>query len=398
MKALIVGDVHLDKGTSIGKNYGPGKLNSRNEDKFKLLKWVQNKAIEYNVKNVVFTGDVFEHYNVDNVLIQLFFTYLKSYEAFNIDVHIVLGNHDIKRIGSDYHSVLNLINIVEFPNCKVYSEITTKKTEDGFVTFIPFRDRKSLNAESSATALEKLSNLLPLCHLPGSKEKLPNHICIGHLTLDGSLYVGDEIDDLHNELHCPYEIFSSRFDATFMGHIHKPQVMNENPFVCHVGSLDISDFGETTQDKIIYLYDSDRKDPIVKLDVPTRPLRKLEVIIPDAVDPTEYLINVLDNEESKKTFYDSILNLELKFEDPNQKIDFKKVNQVLDKYSLHNLTGIVESRVKSVVSTDKRNNLNASMSPKDAFKDWLDSRDITDNKKSRILQLANDIIDEVTAK
>jgi hypothetical protein len=29
MKVLIIGDVHLDKGTSIGKNYGPGKLNSR---------------------------------------------------------------------------------------------------------------------------------------------------------------------------------------------------------------------------------------------------------------------------------------------------------------------------------------------------------------------------------
>jgi heme oxygenase len=65
---------------------------------------------------------------------------------------------------------------------------------------------------------------------------------------------------------------------------------------------------------------------------------------------------------------------------------------------LHNLTGIIESRVKNVVSTDKRNNLNASMSPKEAFKDWLDSRELTDNNKSRILQLANEIIDEVMQK
>jgi exonuclease SbcD len=391
MKALIVGDVHLDKGTSIGKNYGPGKINSRNEDKFRLLKWVQNKAIEYNVKNVVFTGDVFENYNVDNILIQLFFSYLKSYEAFNINVHIILGNHDIKRIGSDYHSILNLINIVEFPNCKVYSEIFTQEIDEGFITFIPFRDRKSLNAENNSLGIEKLEKLLP------SKTTFP-HICVGHLTLEGSLYVGDEIDDLHNELHCPIEIFSSKFNATFMGHIHKPQVMSQDPLVCHVGSLDISDFGEVNQEKIIYLYDSDRKDPVVKLDVPTRPLRKLEVVIPEEVDPTQYLLNVLDNEESKKTFYDSILNLEIKFEDPKQKIDLKKINQVLDKYSLHNLTGIIESRVKNVVSTDKRNNLNASMSPKEAFKDWLDSRELTDNNKSRILQLANEIIDEVMQK
>ena len=398
MKVLIVGDVHLDKGTSIGKNYGPGKLNSRNEDKFRLLNWVQKKAIEYGVENVVFTGDVFEAYNADNVLVQLFFSYLKSYEKYNIFTHIILGNHDIKRIGADYHSILNLINIVELPFCKVYSEVSTKKIEDGFITFIPFRDRKSLNAESNLIALEKLSSLLSSCHLPDSEEKLPNHICVGHLTLDGSLYVGDEIDDLHNELHCPIDMFSSRYDATFMGHIHRPQVMNEKPFVGHVGSLDISDFGETNQDKIIYLYDSNKDNPIVPLDVPTRPLRKLEVIIPDAVDPTQYLLDVLNHEDSKKTFYDSILNLELRFENSQQKIDIKKINQALEQYSLHNLTGIVESRVKSVVSTDKRNNLTASISPKDAFKDWLDSREITEIKKSKILQIANDIIDEVVSK
>lgn len=391
MKALIVGDVHLDKGTSIGKNYGPGKLNSRNEDKFRLLKWIQNKAIEYDVKNVIFTGDIFENYNADNVIVQLFFSHLKSYEAYDISIHIILGNHDIKRIGSDYHSILNLINIVEFPKCKVYSEISTISCEDGSITFIPFRDRKSLSSANNSEALAKLNSLLP------NKKDCP-HICIGHLTLEGSLYVGDEIDDLHNELHCNSSMFSSRFDATFMGHIHKPQVLSNKPFVAHVGSLDISDFGEINHDKIIYLYDSSRKDSIVKIDVPTRPLRKLEVIIPESVDPTDYLLNILENEESKKSFYDSILNLELKFEDPKQKIDIKKINQNLEKYSIHNLTGIIESRAKSVVSTDKRNSLNASMSPKDAFKDWLDARELTEDRKSKILQIANDIIDEVVNK
>lgn len=391
MKFLIVGDVHLDKGTSIGKNYGPGKINSRNEDKFKLLKWIQLKALEYDVKNIVFTGDVFEHYNVDNVLVQLFFSYLKSYEQYDINVHIVLGNHDIKRIGSEYHSILNLVNIVEFPNCKVYNEITTKEIEDGFITFVPFRDRKSLNSSNNQDALKSLNDLLP-------NRKINPHICVGHLTLDGSLYVGDEIDDLHNELHCPAEMFSEKFTATFMGHIHKPQVMMEEPFVAHVGSLDISDFGEVNQEKIIYLYDSNKENSIVKIDVPTRPLRKIEVVIPEISDPTQYLLNILESEESKKTFYDSILNVELKFEDSNQKIDIKKINQALEKYSIHNLTGITESRAKTVVSTDKRNNLNASMSPKDAFKDWLDSRELNDLKKSKVLEIANNIIDEVLAK
>jgi DNA repair exonuclease SbcCD nuclease subunit len=183
-----------------------------------------------------------------------------------------------------------------------------------------------------------------------------------------------------------------------MGHIHKPQILSEEPFVAHVGSLDISDFGEVNHDKVIYLYDSNKDNPHVKLDVPTRPLRKLEICIPESAEPTKYLMDILENEESKKSFYDSILNLELKFEDPAQKIDTKKIISLLEKYSVHNLTGIVESRVKSAVSTDKRNNLTASISPKEAFKDWLESREIIDSKKSKILEIASEIIEEVMSK
>ena len=62
------------------------------------------------------------------------------------------------------------------------------------------------------------------------------------------------------------------------------------------------------------------------------------------------------------------------------------------------MTGIVESRVKSAVSTDKRNNLTASISPKEAFKDWLESREIIDSKKSKILEIASEIIEEVMSK
>lgn len=230
------------------------------------------------------------------------------------------------------------------------------------------------------------------------EKKSENHICIGHLTLAGSLYVGDEIDDLHNELHCPIDMFASKFTATFMGHIHKPQVLSEEPFVGHVGSLDISDFGETNHNKIIYLYDSKKNNKIIKLDVPTRKLKKIEICIPESVDPTQYILDTLNNEEDKDSLHDSILKLELKFEDSKSKIDSLKFNETLKKYSIHNLSGVIESRASTVVSSDKRNSLNSSMSPKDAFKDWLDSKDLTENKKSKIINIAADIIEQVLSK
>ena len=38
------------------------------------------------------------------------------------------------------------------------------------------------------------------------------------------------------------------------------------------------------------------------------------------------------------------------------------------------------------------------MSPKDAFKDWLESREISEIKQPKILDMANNIIDDVLSK
>lgn len=388
MKALIVGDIHIDKGISIGKNQGPNKLNSRNEDKFKLLNWVQKKCKEYDVKNVIFTGDIFEDANISPHLVDLFFSHILSYDKLGIFCHIILGNHDIKRIGAEYYSFLNLLNTFNVKNCKVYKDISTIEIEDGLVTFIPFRDRKSLECQTTNDALIKLKSLLP-------KKSDKKHICVGHLTLSGSLYVGDEIDDLHNELHCPIDFFSEVFDATFMGHIHKPQVLNKNPLVCHVGSLDISDFGEINHEKIICLYDSS-KEHVVNIPVPTRNLRKIDVCVPSSVDPTSYLLDVISQEESNNSMFDSILKIEIKFEDPNHKINIQEINEKIEKLSVHNLVGIIESRVSSAVSTDKKNTLSVSVEPVTAFIDWLSAQPISEDRYSSILDIAKSIIEEAS--
>ena len=62
------------------------------------------------------------------------------------------------------------------------------------------------------------------------------------------VYCGEEVDEISNELMCPVEMFKD-YDYAFHGHIHTPQVMNRNPHIAHIGSLDISNFGETNRSK-----------------------------------------------------------------------------------------------------------------------------------------------------
>jgi DNA repair exonuclease SbcCD nuclease subunit len=189
-------------------------------------------------------------------------------------------------------------------------------------------------------------------------------------------------------------MFADVFDSTFMGHIHKPQVLRKDPLVCHVGSLDISDFGEVNHEKIICLYDSNKG--VINIPVPTRNLRKIDVCIPSTEDPTKYLLDIISQEENNKSIFDSILKIEIKFEDPNHKINNSLVTQELQKLSVHNLVGIIESRASSAVSVEKKNALTVNVEPVPAFKDWLSAQPVSEDRHSDILEIAKSIIEEAS--
>ena len=141
-------------------------------------------------------------------------------------------------------------------------------------TIAPFRDRKSFGSPSNSEAINILRETFTyeLASIPITYKK----IMIGHLAIEGSIPVGDEIDDMANELFCPLDMFNG-YDYVWMGHVHKPQIMKKsNPYIAHIGSMDISNFGETDQKKYIVIIncDSGVKDFDIEY-LPTRPLVKL---------------------------------------------------------------------------------------------------------------------------
>lgn len=100
-KTIIVGDLHLGKGLSIGKPAADGGLNSRLSDQVRLLNWIFDCGINRNINRIIITGDVFDETKPDSNLIVIFMDWLRQCEDYGIDVHIVVGNHDLKRIETD---------------------------------------------------------------------------------------------------------------------------------------------------------------------------------------------------------------------------------------------------------------------------------------------------------
>src|ERR1035437_1330630 len=245
---ILLGDPHCGKAPSQGKIGIGSSTNSRIIDQFNLLDWTLEKAIDSCCDNIIITGDVFEDPKPHHSLVVLFISWLKKCQVYGVNVHIIIGNHDILRSGNVYTSTLDIISEIELDNVFVYKDINTILIGATAFTLIPFRDRKSFGVDSNADALELLKNsiIYELASTPATYTK----IVVGHLAIEGSIPVGDEIDDLTNELFCPVNMFTG-YDCVWMGHVHKPQVMKKkDPYVAHIGSMDISNFGETDHKKI----------------------------------------------------------------------------------------------------------------------------------------------------
>jgi exonuclease SbcD len=394
-KTLIIGDPHIGKGVSIGKPAVGTGFNSRIIDQVKILDWIFDTAIENHVDRLIITGDVFEDLKPDYNLAVIFLNWLKQCELNDIAVNIILGNHETRRSGANYTSPLDIIASANMHNVSIYKSINTIHSDGVSFTFLPYRDRRSLNCETTEEAIEKLSSKLPyeLADIPQGNDR----VLIGHLALEGSLPIGDEFNDIVNELMCPLAMFKG-YDYVWMGHIHRPQVRSVNPYIAHIGSMDLSDFGETGHIKIIVLYDTNNPNKFTEIPVPSRPLRRIKLSVPVGNNATQYVIDEINKIENATAFKNAIVKVEIRLEDPDV-TDFNK-QEIEDKiYQLGSqyICSFSEARNVSVVTLEKRDLIDSTIDPKSAIKLWVDQLELDEAEKIEFIIYATAIVDEYYA-
>lgn len=406
MSFIIVGDPHLGKGSSIAKPK-LGDIHSRDNDKFNLLNWIIKKSLEpqNKTKNIIITGDIFEDYNPGLLLIKLFFKFIL--ENKNHNFFIIPGNHDLKRTGNNYLSVLDILYEFNLPNVFIYKSISSTIIDNTLITFLPFTDIRSLGAKNNQEAIEIIkNNLLKEVSIYKDNSYIKEKVVIGHLTLDGALYVGDEVDDLQNEIFCPKDLFKD-YSYVFMGHIHKPQVMCESPnYQAHVGSLDISDFGEINHEKNIIYFDENRKsNKQINISVPTRPLRHIAIVVPDGLNIEDFICSEIIKFDKNNPIIDSTVKISIKIEDKKAPaINRKKIEELIASLGAHYLCDFSESRASHVMNTklaslaineDNSSSEITSLAPEEVFKLWISFQKLSDQEKSSILDMGLSLIKEV---
>jgi len=382
---LIIGDAHLSKGTSLGKTFVGANLNSRILDQLALLDWSLDRALHHHVTDIILTGDVFDDPKPQNSVITLFISWLKKCSISNIKVHIIMGNHDMLRSGNVYNSPLDIVEECEIEGVYVYRHINTC-VFDGFgVTFMPFRDRKSFSTNSNSEALDIIKNQLnyELASVPSTYKK----IAVGHFAIEGSIPIGDEVDDLANELMCPLTLFEG-YDYVWMGHIHKPQVINKSPYIAHIGSMDISDFGEVDQEKKIIIFDTSLDNFFIEEKLPTRNLKKLTLEVPEEEEnPTQYVLNML--KQGKEDLNKAIVKVEVCLKNKDKNINKSEIEKYLLSKGSFNVASISETKKNNIVKKES-NTLNNKMDISTAIKQYGDLY-VEESVRSKFLEVSMEI-------
>src|SRR5260221_6799482 len=119
-RTLIVGDIHLGSGTVNGRPGIGTTLNSRILDQKKLLDWIIDLVKDRDIETVILTGDIFEDVKPDYVLVKIFIEWLKILNLSDVSVHIIAGNHDIRRVGGLYSSVLDIVSVCDIENVQFH--------------------------------------------------------------------------------------------------------------------------------------------------------------------------------------------------------------------------------------------------------------------------------------
>jgi len=381
-KVLILGDIHIGKSQNLGSSSIYSNLNSRVLDQKKLLDWVLIQAEENFVTDIITTGDVFEEVNPGYELINLFFDWLNSCSLHKIKVHIILGNHDYTRINNNYYSWLDLIHNSNIKNIFVYKNPETIHFEKTSISFFPFLDRKALFTDSLQEAKDKVKSMIDYQFL--SIPKKSKAIAIGHFALEGSLYIGDEIDDLTNEIILPLDYFD--YDFVWMGHVHKYQELKKNIF--HIGSMDISDFGEANENKYIVLFDLNSNTFETKK-IPTKKLNKIKIkVSPETIDSLkENLSNIKDN----------IVSIDVEYIDGAKPIGKNKIKQMLLEHNPYFIANISETKEVKLKENSKTKEFKTNLKIDDALKKYADNF-ISNDLKDKFLKYSKELIAKAEEK
>jgi exonuclease SbcD len=412
LKILHFADLHLGV-----ENYGhidPATgLSSRLLDFLNALDQVVDYALESRVDLVLFCGDAYRSREPTQTQQREFAKRIHRLSTNGIPIFLLVGNHDLPNAIGRATST-EIFDTLAVKNVYVSNrpQLHTIPTASGTIQIISLpwprrgalltrEETKNLTFDQINQRLQQALTSVIEAKVQELDSKLPA-ILAAHVWVSGA-QVGSERSMTIGQEHALLlsNVAHPAFDYVALGHIHRHQVLKQNPPVVYAGSLERLDFSEAEDDKGFYLVeiepDGEAGKRLVSFDfhpvVGRRFLTlKVDIELGDG-DPTATVLKAIA--EKGNDIKDAVvrLNISLPAESEGQLRD----NDIRD--------ALREAHYFTIAKDIKRETrlrlgrwTAEEIPPLDALKTYLQSRkDITSERARLLLEYGERLIQEQKA-
>jgi len=407
LKIIHFADLHLGV-ESYGHINPDSGLSTRLEDFLNALDQVVDYALENRVDLVLFCGDAYKTREPSQTQQREFARRINRLSSNGIPIFLLTGNHDLPNaIGRattiEIFDTLTIKNVYVSNRPHIY-QIPTNSDIIQIATLPWLRrsallskeESKNLNFEQINQRLQqaltrKIGELTQQLD-PGLPSILAAHVWVSTAQVGSErlMTIGQEPVLLLSNVAHP------SFDYIALGHIHKQQVLSENPPVVYSGSLERLDFSEEKDDKGFYVVNiqDDKETSKREVSFDFHPLigrRFLTInttIEPQDTNPTLTVLKTITEQENKIT--DAIIRLQISL--PASLEGQLKDNEIRNALKeAHYFT--IAKDIRRETRLRLGGELTAEeIAPIDALKKWLEVKKVSPERAKLLLEYGEKLI------
>jgi len=408
MKILHFADLHLGV-ESYGRIDPTTGLSSRFLDFLAALDQVVDYALQNRVDLVLFCGDAYKSREPSQTQQREFAKRINCLSTSGIPIFLLIGNHDLpnaigRATSTEIFDTLAVRNVYVSNRPDIYHIPTNSGTIQ--IASLPWlrrsgllskEDTKNLNFEQINQRLQQVLTNIIAANIPKLDPKLPS-ILAAHVWVS-SAQVGSERSMTIGQEHMLLlsNVANPAFDYIALGHIHRHQVLSDNPPVVYPGSLERLDFSEEEDSKGFYIVEIEpdketgkRRVSFEFHQVTGRRFLTINIgIEPADTEPTSTVLRAIAEQEDR--IRDAIvrLNISLPAETEGQLRDNDIRNTLKETYHFTIAKDIQrETRLRLGKWTAEE------IPPLDALKAYLESKKISPERAKLLLEYGEKLIQE----
>lgn len=309
IKILHLSDIHMGSGFSHGRVNPETGLNTRLEDFVQTLKCCIDRALAEPVDLVLFGGDAFPDATPPPYVQQAFASQFRRLADAEIPTVLLVGNHDQHSQGQGGAS-LCIYRTLGVPGFVVGDRLETHRIQtrqgEAQVITLPWLTRSTLLTRPDAEGLsmgdvnQLLGDRLRVA-LEGEIRQLDPTlptVLLAHAMVDVAALGAERFLAVGKGFTVPLSLLSrSCFDYVALGHVHRHQVLCEQPPVVYPGSIERVDFSEEKEEKGYVLVNLQREQTTFEFcPLTVRSFRTIVVDLTKAEEPEAALLKAIQPE------------------------------------------------------------------------------------------------------